>query len=158
MFRCKRDFCNQSAFCPFYHSEDEKKVWDNTFRGFIRKDRVSYVKDKQKTSDKKAPRHQDERRDSQEEEAIEKGQMFLDKRAHIRQRYSSRKQNFQQPNNQGYSEDRTESPSFNFEKRFNNFKFEVTADRKDSEDSSFEEKYGYAFFSKLQGAPDFEIY
>jgi hypothetical protein len=95
---------------------------------------------------------------------IEKDNMFLDKRAHIRQRYSGsaigsgRKPNFQQPNNQGYGEDKIESPSFNFEKRFNNFKYEVTADRRDSEDSSFEEKYGYAFFSKLQGAPDFEIY
>jgi len=48
MFKCKREYCNFSQFCPFFHSEEEKKTWDNTFSNFIRKDRVSYVKDKQK--------------------------------------------------------------------------------------------------------------
>jgi hypothetical protein len=48
MFRCKREYCNFSQFCPFYHSEEEKKTWDNVFSNFIRKDRISYVKDKQK--------------------------------------------------------------------------------------------------------------
>jgi hypothetical protein len=48
MFRCKREYCNFSQFCPFFHSEEEKKTWDRTFSNFIRKDRISYVKDKQK--------------------------------------------------------------------------------------------------------------
>jgi len=48
MFRCKREYCNFSQLCPFYHSEDEKKTWDRTFSNYIRKDRISYVKDKQK--------------------------------------------------------------------------------------------------------------
>jgi len=48
MFRCKRDYCNFSSCCPFYHSEEEKKTWDRVFSNFIRKDRISYVKDKQK--------------------------------------------------------------------------------------------------------------
>jgi len=48
MFKCKRESCNFSQFCPFFHSEEEKKTWDNMFSNFIRKDRVSYVKDKQK--------------------------------------------------------------------------------------------------------------
>jgi hypothetical protein len=46
MFRCKREYCNFSQLCPFYHSEEEKKTWDKTFSNFIRKDRISYVKDK----------------------------------------------------------------------------------------------------------------
>jgi hypothetical protein len=48
MFRCKREYCNFSQFCPFYHSEEEKKTWDKVFSNFVRKDRISYVKDKQK--------------------------------------------------------------------------------------------------------------
>jgi len=48
MFRCKREYCNFSQFCPFFHSEEEKKTWDKVFSNFIRKDRISYVKDKQK--------------------------------------------------------------------------------------------------------------
>jgi hypothetical protein len=48
MFRCKREYCNLSQFCPFYHSEEEKKTWDKVFSNFIRKDRITYVKDKQK--------------------------------------------------------------------------------------------------------------
>ena len=48
MFRCKREYCNFSHCCPFYHSEEEKKTWDKVFSNFIRKDRISYVKDKQK--------------------------------------------------------------------------------------------------------------
>lgn len=46
MFRCKREYCNFSQICPFYHSEEEKKTWDKTFSNYIRKDRISYVKDK----------------------------------------------------------------------------------------------------------------
>mmetsp|Transcript_28531 Transcript_28531/g.25411 ORF Transcript_28531/g.25411 Transcript_28531/m.25411 type:complete len:117 (-) Transcript_28531:1272-1622(-) len=56
MFKCKREYCNASAFCPFFHSEEEKKHWDNAFSQFIKKDRVSYVKDKQKYFDR--PRNQ----------------------------------------------------------------------------------------------------
>lgn len=52
MFRCKREYCNFSQLCPFYHSEEEKKTWDKTFSNFIRKDRISYVKDKFKYFEK----------------------------------------------------------------------------------------------------------
>jgi len=48
MFRCKREYCNESRSCPFYHYEQEKKTWDKVFSSFIRKDRITYVKDKQK--------------------------------------------------------------------------------------------------------------
>jgi hypothetical protein len=56
MFRCKRDYCNFSQLCPFYHSEEEKKTWDRTFSNYIRKDRISYVKDKQKYYEKQENR------------------------------------------------------------------------------------------------------
>jgi hypothetical protein len=52
MFKCKREYCNFSQLCPFYHSEEEKKTWDKTFSNYIRKDRISYVKDKQKYFEK----------------------------------------------------------------------------------------------------------
>jgi len=48
MFKCKREFCDESYFCPFFHNEDEKKSWDRSFADSIKKDRISYVKDKQK--------------------------------------------------------------------------------------------------------------
>lgn len=48
MFRCKREFCQKSHCCPFFHNEEEKKLWDESFSDFIKKDRISYVKDKQK--------------------------------------------------------------------------------------------------------------
>lgn len=48
MFRCKREYCNANHFCPFYHEEQEKKTWDRVFNSFIKKDRITYVKDKQK--------------------------------------------------------------------------------------------------------------
>jgi len=48
MFRCKREYCKSCQFCPFFHHEQEKKTWDKTFGSFIKKDRITYVKDKQK--------------------------------------------------------------------------------------------------------------
>jgi hypothetical protein len=48
MFKCKREFCQRSHCCPFFHNEEEKKLWDESFSDFIKKDRISYVKDKQK--------------------------------------------------------------------------------------------------------------
>lgn len=51
MFQCKRKYCNFSPFCPAFHTEDEKKTWDNMFANFVRKDRVLYVRDKQKYMD-----------------------------------------------------------------------------------------------------------
>jgi len=48
MFKCKRDYCNSCKFCPFFHHEDEKRTWDNTFKTFLKKDRASYVRDKQR--------------------------------------------------------------------------------------------------------------
>jgi len=72
MFRCKRDYCNFSQLCPFYHCEEEKKTWDRTFSNYIRKDRISYVKDKQKyyekTDKKKQMANQDEKEKENEKE------------------------------------------------------------------------------------------
>jgi hypothetical protein len=48
MFRCKREYCNACQYCPFYHYEQEKKSWDKMFSNFLMKDRITYVKDKQK--------------------------------------------------------------------------------------------------------------
>lgn len=48
MFRCKREYCNQPLWCPFFHNEEEKKTWDNVFGQCINKGRITYVKDKQK--------------------------------------------------------------------------------------------------------------
>jgi len=48
LFKCKREHCNVSVHCPFYHTEEEKKTWDRSFSNYIRKDRISYVKEKQK--------------------------------------------------------------------------------------------------------------
>ena len=55
MFRCKRTYCNSHRLCPFYHHEDEKKAWNNTFNTFVQKERVNYVKDKQKYYDSISP-------------------------------------------------------------------------------------------------------
>jgi len=59
MFRCKREYCNSCHFCPFYHEEQEKKTWDRVFYNIIKKDRITYVKDKQKyyesTGEQKSP-------------------------------------------------------------------------------------------------------
>lgn len=48
MFQCKRESCNSSQYCPFYHSEQEKKSWDEAFNTYLKKGRITYVKDKQK--------------------------------------------------------------------------------------------------------------
>ena len=48
MFRCKRAQCNAHQFCPAFHNEKERLMWDNYFSSFMGKNRVSYVKDKQK--------------------------------------------------------------------------------------------------------------
>lgn len=48
MFRCKVQHQHSDQFCPFYHTEQERSVWDKRFSDFMRKDRVTFVKDKQK--------------------------------------------------------------------------------------------------------------
>jgi hypothetical protein len=48
MFRCKREYCNNSSLCPFFHNEEEKRHWDIVFSNFVRKDRITFVKDKKK--------------------------------------------------------------------------------------------------------------
>jgi hypothetical protein len=48
MFRCKREYCSNCHFCPFYHKEQEKKNWDKMFNNILNRDRINYVKDKQK--------------------------------------------------------------------------------------------------------------
>jgi len=60
MFRCKRALCNECKFCPFYHNEQEKKAWDRTFGDFMKKDRITYVKDKQRYYESTAPNEHQE--------------------------------------------------------------------------------------------------
>jgi len=76
MFRCKRDYCNFSQLCPFYHCEEEKKTWDRTFSNFIRKDRISYVKDKQKYYEKQENRKKQMTNQEEKEKEKEKPTNF----------------------------------------------------------------------------------
>lgn len=148
MFRCKRDFCNHSAFCPFFHCEEEKKMWDDTFCTYIRKDRVSYVKDKQqKPQDKKNRGYEARRRSSEEEETcFDNRAVFVKPRKNLKGAY----QQFNQP---VYYPGMMENAKGGFEK---NWKAEFSAARKDSSDSSFEEVYNnYGFFGKLQATMGF---
>ena len=48
MFRCKRNQCDAHEFCPSFHNEEERQTWDRLFSSFMGKERVLYVKDKQK--------------------------------------------------------------------------------------------------------------
>ena len=48
MFRCRRARCNAHEFCPFFHNDEERITWDDLFSDFMGKNRVSYVKDKEK--------------------------------------------------------------------------------------------------------------
>jgi len=48
LFRCRRESCESYQFCPFFHSDQEKKMWDSMFSSFMKKERIHYVKDKQK--------------------------------------------------------------------------------------------------------------
>lgn len=48
MFQCKRIYCKQSAFCPFFHNEEEKNNWSELFKEGLGRERVEYVKDKKK--------------------------------------------------------------------------------------------------------------
>ena len=159
MFRCKRDFCNQSPFCPFYHSESEKKLWDDTFSGYINKDRVSYVKEKQqKTFEKKSAGLDYRRRNSDEEEPQQLHSAgisgYVDRRAHIRQRPNTKKKTLPQQPQQQFS------PTY-FEEKLDkkwDWKVDNKLTRKDSNDSSFEEKYGRGFFNKLQENIEFNMF
>lgn len=46
LFQCKRSHCENSFFCPFFHTKDEKTTWDETFLIYIRKSRDVYTKEK----------------------------------------------------------------------------------------------------------------
>jgi hypothetical protein len=46
LFQCKRTHCENSFFCPFFHTKDEKTTWDETFLTYIRKSRDVYTKEK----------------------------------------------------------------------------------------------------------------
>jgi len=46
LFQCKRSHCENSFFCPFFHTKDEKTTWDETFLTHIRKSRDVYTKEK----------------------------------------------------------------------------------------------------------------
>ena len=48
MFQCARKYCKAAPFCPFYHTEEEKKIWGDYFLQYINKERVAYVKEKKK--------------------------------------------------------------------------------------------------------------
>jgi hypothetical protein len=50
MFQCSRKYCKAAPYCPFYHAEDEKRIWGDNFLKFINKERVSYVKERKKSS------------------------------------------------------------------------------------------------------------
>jgi hypothetical protein len=50
MFQCTRKYCKAAPYCPFYHADEEKKIWGDQFLKFINKERVSYVKEKKKSS------------------------------------------------------------------------------------------------------------
>jgi len=50
MFHCTRKYCKAAPYCPFYHAEEEKKIWGEQFLKYINKERVSYVKEKKKSS------------------------------------------------------------------------------------------------------------
>jgi len=45
-FKCVRTKCNQSVFCPYFHSEEEKTVWTVFFRAYFGKDREVFTKKK----------------------------------------------------------------------------------------------------------------
>ena len=46
LFQCKRIYCQNSFFCPFFHTKGEKTTWDETFLTNIRKSREVYTKEK----------------------------------------------------------------------------------------------------------------
>jgi len=46
LFLCKRNLCEKSEFCPFYHTKDEMQAWDGSFMHYIQKSRDVYTKDK----------------------------------------------------------------------------------------------------------------
>jgi len=59
LFQCKRTHCENSFFCPFFHTKDEKTTWDETFLTFIRKSRDVYTKEK-KEKPQSSPKNKDE--------------------------------------------------------------------------------------------------
>jgi len=59
LFQCKRTHCENSFFCPFFHTKDEKTTWDETFLTFIRKSRDVYTKEK-KDKPTNSPKSKDE--------------------------------------------------------------------------------------------------
>jgi len=156
MFRCKRDFCNHSAFCPFYHTEQEKNTWDQTFKNLVGKDRVSFLKEKQKGSERKYKGQENKRRGMINENSYIDQNYYYSGR-HVQFGLGSFNQKYQQMKTTIYQEDQIENPKLFFERKLSDWKMEFTAQRKDS-DSSFEEKYGYGFLSKLQEKNHFEIY
>jgi len=95
MFKCKRHYCNSSKFCPFFHHEDEKRAWDNSFRKFVKKDRGSYVKDKQKYYEGQAHNSQAPEQRTFKNESIENRGDYHN-RFH-QKNFKNKRQGFQQP-------------------------------------------------------------
>ena len=45
-FHCVRENCQESVFCPYFHSKQEKVVWDYSFMEYFGKDRNAFTKKK----------------------------------------------------------------------------------------------------------------
>jgi len=135
MFRCKREFCSSCQFCPFYHYEQEKKTWDKMFGSFIKKDRITYVKDKQKyyesTSNNNTPLIKAYNSSFDQSQSPTKSPDFTEKRPQRNQRKNNKNQRSpplqnqnRNPNIQNYNEMKPRGKP----QQFSNY-------RKDSNDS-----------------------
>jgi hypothetical protein len=96
MFRCKREYCNSCHSCPFYHNEQEKKNWDQMFSSFIKKDRITYVKDKQKyyesTSNTSTPLTKDTNSSGEQSQSPTKSPDYFERRPQKNFRNNKRQQ------------------------------------------------------------------
>jgi len=81
LFQCKRTHCENSFFCPFFHTKDEKTTWDETFLTYIRKSRDVYTKEKK---EKKEPvKNKDEFFQKFEIVALERKESPVDSRNNL---------------------------------------------------------------------------
>ena len=76
MFKCRRGGCNAYEFCPFFHNEEERLTWDHLFGSFMGKDRVSYVKDKQKFYESSPSTIRTESQESSSPESLDKDDQY----------------------------------------------------------------------------------
>lgn len=134
MFRCKREYCNSCQFCPFYHHEQEKKTWDKMFNTFLNKDRITYVKDKQKYYESSSASSDDSKdlRSSDDESATTKSSRQKNQRSNNNNRYQNSPKLPHQNQNGYYRQAQFEGKSGKFQ-QFSDQK--VRGGRKDSGDS-----------------------